>query len=264
MTEPSETPDGHQALILAVTSGKGGVGKTSFATNLGAELAGRGHRTVLLDADLGLANAHILLGTQPRKTFKDYIEGRAEVADIIQEGPGGLKLLSGGGGEADLADLDERGTQRMREAVQILRPYCDVILLDTGAGVGRGVTDFIHLADRVLVITTSDFTAVADAYGIIKVIHQQGYTRPIHMVVNRAHSPEEASQVFKKMCYCTEKFLKLNIQWLGLVPEDVSVNKAIQKRSPFLLAFPESAAARFLKQIAGDVEKMMTATLATR
>ena len=252
-TEESEK----KAVVLAVTSGKGGVGKTSLSVNLACEFSRRGYRSILIDADLGLANAHILAGIKPVKTLSDYIDGKAELTEILESGPCNVKFISGGSGVKEMANLDDNGRARICVAIEELVPFCDVILLDTGAGVSKGVTDFVTLADQTVLVTTSNFAAIADAYGIVKVLVNDGFDKPIHCVVNRVRSPEEAEQVFMKLKGCTERFLGFDLNWLGMLPEDSSVEGAVMKRSPFSEAFPGSVAARYLAKLVSGLERYL-------
>jgi flagellar biosynthesis protein FlhG len=245
------------ALIFAVTSGKGGVGKTSVSVNIATEFSRRGHRTIVVDTDLGLANAHILAGVKPEKTLSDYLDGKAKLAEIIVDGSASVKYISGGSGVKDMANLDDAGRNRILTAIRELRPHCDVIILDTGAGVSRAVTDFVSISDHTLVVTTSNFAAIADAYGIIKIMMQDGCRSTMQLIVNRVRSPEEAEQVYKKLKGCTEKFLGFNLNWLGLLPEDNSVEGAVMKRVPFCEAFPNSVAARYLKKLVTSLERFL-------
>ncbi len=253
---------GHQAVILSVTSGKGGVGKTSVAVNIGTEFAKRGYRTVLVDIDLGLANTHILSGVYPDKTLSDYVNNSAELADIIADGPGGVKLISAGVGVKEMANLDKDRRGRVLAAIKELQPFCDLIILDTGAGISSAVTDFVSISDHTIVVTTSNFAAIADAYGIIKVMVQENYGREMHLLVNRVRSPEEAEQVFKKLKGCTERFLSFELNWLGLLPEDNSVEGAVTKRIPFCESYPGSVATRYLKKVVTTLERFLPSATA--
>ncbi len=250
------------APIFTVTSGKGGVGKTSLTVNLACEMSARGLRTIIVDVDLGLANAHILSGVAAQKTLCDYLEGTAQLPEVVVNGPRGIKLISGGSGLKEMADLDDRGRIRILEAVENLRPHCDLILLDTGAGISNAVTDFVSIADHALVVTTSNFAAIADAYGIVKVLVQAGFDNPMHLIVNRVRSPEEAEQVFTKLDGCTSRFLGYRLNWLGLLPEDASVEGAVLQRAPFREAFPESVATRYLNKLANSLERFVPAAAA--
>jgi flagellar biosynthesis protein FlhG len=253
------TAEKEGAVVFAVTSGKGGVGKTSLSVNLACEFARRGYRTLVIDTDLGLANTHILAGVKPTKTLSDYIEGKATLNEVILDGPTGVKFVSGGSGVKEMADLDASGRKRILEAVRELKPFCDVILLDTGAGVSSSVTDFVSASDHTIVVTTSNFAAIADAYGIIKIMVQEGYRRGMHLLVNRVRSPEEAEQVYKKLKGCSERFLSFELNWLGLLPEDNSVEGAVIKRTPFCEAYPSSVATRYLKKVVTALERFLPA-----
>jgi len=253
-----------RATVFAVTSGKGGVGKTSLSVNLACEFSRRGYRTLIVDTDLGLANAHILAGIKPTRTLSDYIEGRAKLAEIIEEGPAKVKFISGGSGVKEMANLEGGGRKQILDAVEELRPFCDVIVLDTGAGVSKGVTDFVSMADHTIVVTTSNFAAIADAYGIIKVVVQDGYKNPMHCVVNRVRSPEEAEQVYLKLKGCTERFLGFDLNWLGLVPEDTAVETAVVERKPFCEAYPDSVVARYVRRAVASLERLLPTAAAPR
>jgi len=253
---------GDKAVIFSVTSGKGGVGKTSLAVNIATEFATRGYRTVLVDTDLGLANTHILSGVQPAKTLSDYLNSSAELAEIIVDGPGGVKLISGGSGVKDMANLDEKRRGRVLAAIRELQPFCDLVILDTGAGISNAVTDFVSISDHTVVVTTSNFAAIADAYGIIKVMVQADYSSEMHLLVNRVRSPEEAEQVFKKLKGCTERFLSFDLNWLGLLPEDNCVEGAVTKRTPFCESYPGSVATRYLKKVVTALERFLPSATA--
>lgn len=258
MDEPANRPPANRATVFAVTSGKGGVGKTSLSVNLACEFGRRGYRTIVVDADLGLANAHILAGIKLKRTLTDYLEGKAELAEIIEQGPCNVRFLGGGSGVKEMANLDDNGRARICLMIEELQAFCDVIVLDTGAGVAKGVTDFVSIADHTLLVTTSNFAAIADAYGIVKVVVQDGYRRPIHCIVNRVRSPEEAEQVFLKLKGCTERFLGFDLAWLGLMPEDNTVEGAVLKRMPFSEAFPGSVATRYLAKLVTALERYVT------
>lgn len=255
----SDTPETRRgsAVVFSVTSGKGGVGKTSVSVNMAVEFAKHDHRTIVVDCDLGLANAHILAGLRTGKTMSDYLDGGADLMDIIIDGPSGVKFISGGSGIKEMANLDEAGRQRIIDVISDLRPFCDVIILDTGAGISRAVTDFVAVSDHTIVVTTADFAAVADAYGIIKTCVHGEHSNSLHVLVNRVRSPHEAEQVFNKLRDCAKRFLGLDLNWLGLLPEDSVVEAAVVQRSPFREAFPESVVSRYLKTVVASLERLM-------
>lgn len=259
---PDQQGSGNLAKIFVVTSGKGGVGKTSISVNLCTELACRGKRVILVDADLGLANAHILMGIKPEKSLTDYLEGNAALSEILSTGPKGLRLISGGQGIQEMANLDSTARKRIIDAIFDLRNYCDLILIDTGAGVSNAVTDFVEISDQAIVVTNANFAAIANAYGIIKVMVMKGYTNTIHLVVNRARSTEEAKQVYIKLKGCTQKFLEADLNLLGLIPEDIRVSNALQHRKPFTVAFPDTVASTYLRRIIDVLETHIGTTVA--
>ncbi len=240
------------------------MGKTSLSVNLSVEFAKRNLRTIIVDVDLGLANTHIVAGVKPAKSLTDYLSGDAELVDIIAPGPGGLKLISGGSGVQEMANLDEAGRKRIVDAVLELRPFCDVILLDTSAGIARSVTDFVAVADHTIVVTTPDFAAIADAYGIIKTAVQEQYRSKLHLLVNRARSPEEAEQVYKKLKDCAYRFLGFDLNLLGLVPEDTIVEAAVVARKPFCEAYPDSVLTRYVKRVVASLERLLPTASGTR
>jgi flagellar biosynthesis protein FlhG len=260
MTTQSTRPTAGRAVIFAVTSGKGGVGKTATSVNVAVEFAKRGYRTIIVDTDLGLANTHILAGLKPTHTLSDYLEGKVALPEIIMDGPSGVKFISGGSGIQEMANLDDGGRKKILGAVEELRPYCDLIVLDTGAGVSKSVTDFVSVSDHTIVVTTSNFAAIADAYGIIKIMIQEGYRSQMHLLVNRVRSPEEAEQVYKKLKGCTERFLSFDLNYLGLLPEDTCVEGAVTRRTPFCEAFPGSVATRYLKKVVSALERYLPQT----
>jgi len=249
--------------VFAVTSGKGGVGKTSVSVNMGVDFAKNGYRTVVVDCDLGLANTHILAGVRADKTMSDYLEGRVDLLDIIIDGPAGVKLMSGGSGIKEMANLDDEGRQRILDVITDLRRFCDIMILDTGAGISRAVTDFVSVSDHMVVVTTADFAAVADAYGIIKTCAADGNADSMHVLVNRVRSPHEAEQVFNKLSDCAKRFLGLDLNWLGLLPEDSVVEAAVVQRLPFREAFPDSVVSRYLKTVVASLERLATPTATT-
>lgn len=259
LTEGTDPQSG--AVVFAVTSGKGGVGKTSVSVNMAVEFAKRDYRTIVVDCDLGLANTHILAGIKPEHTMSDYLEGTASLVDIIVDGPAGVKLISGGSGVREMANLDDSGRQEIRDAVIDMKPFCDVIVLDTAAGISRSVTDFVTMSDHTIVVTTADFAAVADAYGIIKTCVQEGHGNSIHVLVNRVRSPQEAEQVFNKLRDCAKRFLGLDLNWLGLLPEDSVVEAAVVQRSPFRESFPDSVVSRYLKTVVASLERLFPAAM---
>lgn len=235
---------------IAVTSGKGGVGKTSFTINLGIALAELGKRVVILDADLGMANVNVALGLSVKHNLFDVLLGRKEIEEVLVEGPGGVWIIPGGSGIAELANIDERQRERLLASLQRLESRADVLLIDTAAGLSQNVLAFALAADTVLVITVPEPPAIADAYGIIKAMLKESPETDVQLVVNRALRGFEGKAVHDKLSLVVRRFLKASIGRLGTVSEDMSVAEAVRMQRPLLVAYPNAPAARDIRALA--------------
>ena len=244
---------GRRAKVIAITSGKGGVGKTNLAVNLAARFAQAGKRVVLLDADMGLANADVLCGLDLRHNLAHVIARRMRLADVMADGPGGFKLIGGASGLARMADLPDAEHQRLVESLVELERSFEIILIDTGAGISPNVLSFTRAADQVLVVTTPEPTAITDAYATIKVILRErgpGDNRPLSLLVNQVRSATEARAVFERVAKVAREFLGVNVEDGGYLPHDPTVGRAVRARSPFLLSHPSSAASVCVTRLA--------------
>ena len=236
--------------IIAVTSGKGGVGKTTVSLNLAIAAAARGLRTVLLDADLGLGNVHVFAGIAPRGSMTDLIDGRQRAENLLSPGPGGIQVLCGSSGSARLADLPPQSIERLGHELAALGERFDVMVIDTGAGISSQVTRFLAMADEIVVVTTPNIAATLDAYGIIKVMREENVRGQVHLLVNQADDEAQARAVSEKIRACSGRFLKYTPAVLGSVMRDMAVEEANQCRKPFALSQPEHPAARMMARIA--------------
>ncbi len=247
-------PAARYGKVITVTSGKGGVGKTSLSLNLAAELARMGFRTALLDADLGLANVHIMSGITPRATLEDVVNGHVTMRQALTPGPRGVNILPGASGLLSLAELGAFERARLVEQLVQLEEDHDVVLIDTGAGLSHQVLDFLACADEAVVVTTGELTAVADAYAMIKVLNHRQPTLPIRVLVNRVASPYEATVVMRRLTRCAEKFLNYTtLGEVGYVLEDPAVRQAVQTRTPFVVGNPRSRAAKCIRRAAENL-----------
>lgn len=244
--------------VITFTSGKGGVGKTSLSLNVAAELARMGLRTALIDADLGLANVHILAGVTPRHSLEDVVAGQCTMRQALTPGPRGINVLAGASGLLDLAEIGPRERARVLEQIEQLEAQHDVVLIDTGAGLSHQVLDFIACADEAVIVTTAELTALADAYAMIKVLAQRQSSLPVRVLVNRAASAYEASLVMRRLGRCVERFLDTDLHELGFVPDDPAVGRAVQQRTPFVVSQPRCRAAKATRRIA---EQLMAVEL---
>lgn len=234
--------------IVAITSGKGGVGKTNVSVNLSLALLEQGFRVLLVDVDLGMANADIVLGISPTYNLTHVLTGTKLVSEILVDGPNGLKVLAGGAGLYEIANLSVPRLDAFAKALDELNEF-DFILLDTGAGIHRNVISFALAATEVVVVTTPEPTAITDAYGIIKVILQQSSLTPIHLVVNMAHSPQEAGLAADKLGMVVRQFLDQELRYAGYILYDHHVVSAVSEQRPVLLAYPSSLASRAIRRI---------------
>lgn len=233
-----------RAQIIAVTSGKGGVGKTNLSVNLAATLAGMKRRVILLDADLGLANADILCNVQPRYNLAHVVAGQRAISEVVTPVPAGFSLVAGASGLAKMADLHDSERRRIVTELETLQDMADVVIVDTGAGIGRNVLAFTAAADQIVVVTTPEPTAITDAYAVLKVLVRCGTEGKISVIVNQAHSRDEGKAVHERIAHVARQFLKTDVTFGGYVLADPAVGQAVRKRMPFVSAYPHSGAAQ--------------------
>jgi flagellar biosynthesis protein FlhG len=249
MVEERVLPVKGRARVLAITSGKGGVGKTNISVGLAIAAAATGLRTVLIDGDLGLANIDILLDLQPRKNLGHLVEGTASLSEVLVRAPGGFQVLPGASGLSRVADLGHAQQQVLFDALGRLMEENDRVLIDTGAGISRSVIDLCVSAGEVLVVTTPEPTAIVDAYAMLKVFSQVKSSPKCWLVINQAQSRSEATQVMGRMRGLARQFLSMEIDDGGGVPHDPRVPASVRRRQHFSLAYPSSPAARAVKEL---------------
>ena len=237
--------------IWAITSGKGGVGKTTFSVNLAVALAERGLRVLLFDADFGMANAHVYAGVTPQATLLDVVEGRASLAQIVTPGPAGVQMVCGASGVARLADLGPAARDALLRELQRIAPVYDVLLLDTGAGIAAAVLQLVAVAHEMVVITTPNLAATLDAYGVIKAAHEARVPASVRVLVNEADDEAMAGAVFGRIKGCAERFLGITPQMLGWLPADPAFEAANRQRRPLLLANPDHPCGQRVRDLAG-------------
>lgn len=247
--EPSARPR-----VIAVSSGKGGVGKSHVAANVAYCLARAGCHTLLIDADLGMANLDLLLGLTPGRNMGHVVNGQVDLAATLMEGPGGLLFLPGASGLANVADMDEAARGRLLDELLGLEDQAEIVVIDTGAGISRNVTAFAAAADEVLVVTTPEPTAITDAYALIKVMVRGGYDGRIAVIVNQAADRSEGRAVFGRLAKTTSRFLGRTIYDLGYLPRDAQVSAAVRARRPVVAAYP---AAKVSRQIVALAAKLL-------
>jgi len=236
--------------IVTVTSGKGGVGKSNFTLNFALSLQALGYRTLVFDADIGLANIDVLMGVTPKFNLYHLLKKQKTIWEIIHKGMGGVLFIAGGSGFNDLVRMSEEELEYFTGQISELNGFVDYILFDTGAGLSKETLKFIVSAERTIVVTTPEPTAITDAYAIIKMVHGMNYRVPYSLVVNRVRNEEEGRRTAEKISLVARQFLKLDIPLLGCIEEDQSVQKAVRKQVPFTVAFPNCAASRSIRRLA--------------
>jgi flagellar biosynthesis protein FlhG len=244
-----------RARIVAITSGKGGVGKTNIAVNLAVRLTEMGRRVILLDADLGTANADVLCNLCPAGNLAHVVAGRMTLAQALVEAPGGFGLIPGASGLAQMAALDSYERDRLVEQMQQLETEADVLLVDTGAGISPNTLGFVVAADQQLVVTTPEPTAVTDAYAVIKTAARQRSDLDVRVLVNMAKDSAEAKAVFARLREVCRRFLDLPVQYAGCIPTDPRVCSAVRRRRPFVLEYPLAPASAGIGQLAHRMDR---------
>lgn len=237
--------------VVAITSGKGGVGKTTLTASLAVSLTALGKRVFVIDADLGTANMDIVLGLSPKYNLTHLITGERSLLEIAVPAPGGFALIPGGSGLQELTQLSESQFSQVIRSFNQLEDLSDFILLDTGAGISRDVSNFLLASDEVIVVTTPEPHAITDAYAINKVMTSLGVRAPRKVIVNRVEGELEASVVSSKLKKVVRQYLNDELEFLGGVREDRAVTLSLKKQSPLLLFDPDSNAAKDIVRISG-------------
>jgi flagellar biosynthesis protein FlhG len=239
------------ARIIAVTSGKGGVGKSNFSTNLSITLGQLGQRVIMMDADMGLANVHLLLGASPCFSLEHVMHGKKTLSEVLHPAAENVQLIAGGSGITELANLTNATREAFLMGLRELDDACDLIVIDTGAGLANNVLAFLCAVNEVIVLTTPEPTAITDAYATIKVVSQENPGVRLMLVVNMVHSSGEGAAVADRLKATAKQFLNLELEYIGCIPSDLSVPKAVRLRRPFVLSAPGCAAAAAINQIIG-------------
>lgn len=255
---PAATPAADdRGRVIAVTSGKGGVGKSSVVANLGAELARRGHRVTMIDADFGLANLDILFNLNPKHNLSHLLQGQVGAEQVVVEVAAvpGLQLIPGASGLEALADLDAAEREHLLAALAPITADREFVLIDTAAGIGRNVLDLCLAADEVLLVTNPEPTSLTDAYGLLKILRQRDPDVRVRLLVNSVRDAAEGRGVHGKLEEVVQRFLDGDLESLGVILRDPCVPRATTRQAPFVMAYPRAAASRAVAAVADALLK---------
>jgi len=240
--------------VIAVTGGKGGVGKTSVAVNLATALAARSRRVVLLDGDLGLANADVFLGLSPRYTLAHVLAGERTLDEILVEAPQGFKLIPAAAGAADLAQLGPAEHLGLIRAFSSLAARLDVLIVDTAAGLSHSVLQFSQAAQQVMVVMCDEPASITDAYALIKVLSRNHGVERFRILANQIRLPGGGRELYQRFERVAARFLDVTLEYAGEIPDDDCLRRSVRGQRPVLDEYPSSPAARAFKKLAAHAD----------
>lgn len=235
---------------IAIASGKGGVGKTNLVANLAIAMKKLGKNVMILDADLGLSNIDVLLHLAPRYNIKDVFSGGMTLKDIVIDGPHGIKILPASSGVQELTNINEFQRLKILEEFDAYDSDIDVLLIDTAAGISENVAFFCIAAEKIIIVTSPEPTAITDAYALTKVLFTRYQEKGFSIIVNSVKNSDEGVEVFGRLSVAAERFLNISLDYLGCIPHDDSVQKAVRCQKAFIDAYPSCSASKQTSEIA--------------
>ncbi|MCP4628770.1 MAG: MinD/ParA family protein [bacterium] len=247
--------------VIAITSGKGGVGKTSIVANLGYAFTKLGKKVLILDADLGLGNLDVLLGLAPKYNLSHVIMEEKAMEDVLVEGPGNMKILPASSGIQELTQLTRSQKINILTQLDELIDCVDILLIDTAAGISTNVMDFNATAQEIVVVVSPEPTSITDAYALMKVLSLKYSEKVCKLLVNRTTRPEEGREVFRQLHLVTDRFLDINIEYLGCIINDEKVTKGVKSQKIVSELFPDSEASRCFRELARKISAMAPVNL---
>lgn len=241
--------------VIAVTGGKGGVGKSNVSINLGIALAEMQRRVVVLDADLGLANLDVLLGITSHHNISDVLAGECSLKDILVEGPGGIRIVPASSGTQRMTNLSQQEHAGLISAFSELGDELDVLIVDTAAGISESVISFLRASQEILLVVCDEPTSITDTYALIKLMNRDYDTHRFRVLTNMAKSDQDGKAVYEKLYRVTERFLDVALQYVGNIPLDDAVKKAVQRQKAVMDAYPRARASHAFRQLARKVDQ---------
>ncbi len=250
--EPSgiPVPGGHQPVAIAITSGKGGVGKTNVVANLAVSLANMGKRVLVLDADFGMANIDVLLGLAPRYNLSDFLYGDKALEEIVVDGPSGIRIIPASSGIERMTALTADQQVKLIRGLSQLGADTDYLLIDTAAGISSNVINLLLAAGVVIVVTAPDPTAIVDAYLVVKILAHRESHKKVYILVNSVVDRREAQSVFRQIDAASRRFLDKPLELFGYIERDPNVIEAVRNQLPVVNMLPEASASRCLTNLA--------------
>ncbi|REL34871.1 MinD/ParA family protein [Thalassotalea euphylliae] len=245
--------DLRQIKVIAVSGGKGGVGKTNVSLNTAISLAKQGKKVLVLDADLGLANVDVMLGLRVQKNIAHVLSGDCELDDIIIEGPAGIKIIPATSGTQSMVDLTPSEHAGLIRAFSDMQTEFDVLIVDTAAGISDMVLSFARAAQDVMLVVTDEPTSITDCYALMKLLSRDHGVFKFKVVANMVRSPKEGQQLFAKLTKVTDRFLDVAIELVAVVPFDENIRKSVRKQKAIVDAFPDSAASKAFSELASKI-----------
>ncbi len=240
--------------VIAVTSGKGGVGKTNVSVNLATALAQSGKQVMLMDADLGLANVDVMLGLHPQYNLSHVLNGERTLEEILVDAPGGFKVVPAASGDKNMLELSSREHAGLVQAFSELSVPLDVLLIDTAAGLSDGVITYTRAAQEVIVVVCDEPASITDAYALIKLMSRDYGHQRFRILANMARSVREGYELFGKIARVTDKFLSVSLDFLGTIPHDDVLRQAVQKQRAVVEIFPAARASQAFKKLVPKVD----------
>jgi len=240
--------------VIAVASGKGGVGKTNVTVNLGVALASQGKQVLLLDADLGMANIDVMLGLHPQYNLLHVLDGSKTLAEIIVEGPSGLKIIPAASGVQKMAELSPAEHAGMIQAFSEMDDQIDILMIDSAAGISDSVVSFTRAAQEVIVIVCDEPASITDAYAFIKLLSREYGVVHFHIIANMTRSVQEGRELFNKISLVCDRFLEVNLDFMGIVPFDEDLRRAVKKQRAVVEYIPRSKSATAFIHLAKKVD----------
>lgn len=248
--------------VIAITSGKGGVGKTNITSNLGIALASRGARVCIFDADTSLANINVLMGLNPAYTLEHLLRGEKAIDEIILDGPKGVKIIPAASGIASYCTLNAQQRQKLLDMLAELEARFDYLLIDTAAGIGDTVLSFVRSAQYTILVISPEPTSLTDAFALLRVLKRSGLEQPIYVLVNMVQNYANSIEVFKRFETAAGKYLQSKVHYLGYIPEDSKIKQSVSIRTPVILHAPSSLASRCFVTLAEVLNKQLSTPVA--